>query len=171
MGNAINLNYFLAMGLAGPELFPYPHPGLEHAGAADRGGLPVSPGPPGRRGGAAVAAPATGAAPPGGTLFAAPDQGDYRQITQPHLRRHLPVIRPWNRQPLSLAQSRHPHLPEPVPGLGDHSPADLPDEKPHPGQVRQRHHLVRRRPGYRACAHPGPRPARQHRPEPSAACT
>ena len=63
-----------------------------------------------------------------------------------------------HRQPLSLAQSRHPYLPEPVPGLGDHPPVDLPDEKPHPGQDHERHYLVHCRHGYPPCAHPGPRP-------------
>ena len=29
-----------------------------------------------------------------GTLFAAPDQGDHHQITQPHLRRRFPLVRP-----------------------------------------------------------------------------
>ena len=64
----------------------------------------------------------------------------------------VPVVRPENRRPLSLAQSRDPHHSEPVPGLGDHSPVDLPDEKPHPGQIHQRHHLDHRGPGYRASA-------------------
>ena len=59
-----------------------------------------------------------------------------------------------NRSSLSLAQSRHPHLPEPVSGLGGHSPADLPDEKPYSGPGNLRDHLVRGRLEYRSPVHP-----------------